>query len=162
MKDLVIYYSWTGHTKTVASVIAEAVNGELVEIEETKARKKGIGFIVAVFQGLCGLKSKIREVNFTPDRYNRLFLGTPIWAGKVTPAVNAYLANHSLTNKKIYLFFTLQDNNPPLKAIETLTKKIKQKGGQVYNVISIRTKMGEALKRDKVEVKVKEWLEKIL
>jgi len=162
MKDLIIYYSWTGHTKTVASVIAAAVNGELVEIQEIKTRKKGVGFVVAAFQALCGVKSRIKEMEFTPDRYNRIFLGTPIWAGKATPAINSFLAHYKLANKKIYLFFTLQDNKPPLKTVETLSKKVKEKDGQVYNLISIKTNMGETLNRERVETKIREWLDKIL
>ena len=162
MKDLIIYYSWTGHTRAVASVIAAAVNGELMEIQETTARKKGAGFVIAAFQALCGVKSRIKEMEFTPDRYNRIFLGTPIWAGKATPAMNSFLTRYNLVNKKVYLFFTLQDSKPPLKTIKTLSKKVKEQGGQVYNLISIKTKMGEALNRKKVETKIKEWLAKIL
>lgn len=162
MKDLIIYYSWTGRTRTVASVIAAAVNGELMEIQETTTRKRGVGFVIAAFQALCGVKSRIKEMEFTPDRYNRIFLGTPIWAGKATPAINSFLASYDLTNKKVYLFFTLQDNKPPHKAVETLSKKVKEQGGQVYNLISIRTQMGRALDREKVETKIREWLNKIL
>jgi len=161
MKDLIIYYSWTGHTKTVASTIAEELKGELVGLKEEKDRKKGLGYVSAAFQALFGLKSKIKEPNLKISDYQRIFIGTPIWAGKATPAVNTILSKCKLENKKIFLFFTLQDNKPPLQAVKILTKNVKQQGGQVYNTMSVRTRMGEELKKEKVKTKVREWLQKI-
>ena len=36
---------------------------------------------------LIGLKSSIKPMDFSLGKYDRVFLGTPVWAGKTPPAV---------------------------------------------------------------------------
>jgi flavodoxin len=158
MKDLVVFYSWTGNTRVVASELAAKTGADLKEIEEVKPRKKIIGFITGAFQAVTGRKSKIKPLDFNPDEYDRLFIGSPVWASHNAPAINSFLSVAGLKGKKVYLFFTLADDKPPVTAIASLTKKIAEQGGEVIDTLAVRTEMNKTLTPEKVSPKVTEWL----
>lgn len=158
MKNLVVFYSWTGNTRVVASEIASEIEADLREIKEIKPRKGIIGFITGGFAAITGRKSKIKALDFNPGDYDRLFIGSPIWASNNVPAINTFLADTRLMGKKVYLFFTLADDKPPVKAIESMSKKIAEKGGNVEDTLVVRTKMNKVINPEDVRPKVVEWL----
>ena len=61
MKSLVVFYSLTDKTKLVSQAIAEALNAELVEIEETKRRKRG--FLTYLTGGFAAIRNKGTDIN---------------------------------------------------------------------------------------------------
>jgi flavodoxin len=61
MKNLIVYYSWTGNTEVAAKELHRLIGGDLDRIVEVKPRKGKIGFITGAFEALFGLKSKIKH-----------------------------------------------------------------------------------------------------
>ena len=70
MKNLVVYYSKSGNTETVAKEIAKAINGDIKKIE----LEKEIGLMSAAFSAFFGLKVKIKSKDFNLQDYDNIFI----------------------------------------------------------------------------------------
>jgi flavodoxin len=106
MKCLVVYYTRTGKTKFVAEAIASQLGADLEEIVDQKKRDGKIGWIMA---GKDAARKSLTEIEATkkaPIDYDLIVIGTPIWAWSPTPAVRTYIKQHSLSGKKVALFYT--------------------------------------------------------
>jgi flavodoxin len=107
MKVVVIYYSRTGRTKRIAEELALVFGASVARIFDKKNRQ-GIG---AYFKaGKDALFKKETQIEtrplINPQVYDLIFIGTPVWAGTMTPAIRTYLKNLKLKNKKIGFFCT--------------------------------------------------------
>lgn len=138
MKTLVVYYSLTGKTELVAKAIAKVLNADIRKVEEVEKRSRPSGFISGGFAAMRRKGSKINEMNFSLD-YDLIFLGTPVWGGKPTPAINTFISKADFENKKVILFVTMGGISG--KTIKILSDAIESKGGKIINSFSIRTGM---------------------
>jgi len=138
MKALVVYYSWTGKTELVATSISKVLNADLGKIEEVKTRKGFFGFISGGYGAAKGKCSRIKPLNLNLNNYNLIFLGTPVWSLKPTPAINTFISKADFKDKKIVLFVTMGGFGGK-KAIKILIDKIKSKGGKVVASFVIKT-----------------------
>jgi len=92
MKSLVVYYSLTGKTKLVAQAIAQALSATLVEIAETKPRRRGPSlYAIGGFEAKMNKRSRISPIDTDLERYERVFIGSPIWNSRPVPAINAFI-----------------------------------------------------------------------
>jgi len=110
MKVLVVYYSKTGKTKLVAKEIAATLNANIRRVEEIKKRKGFLGFISDVSHARkekCSEITEIKPMDFNLDNYDLLFLGTPVWALKPTPAINTFISKANFKDKKVIIFVTM-------------------------------------------------------
>lgn len=141
MKPVVIYYSLTGKTAVVATAAARILNAEIKKIEEVHPYKSGP--LVYLFGGLAaamGRGSRIKSLDFTPDRYDFIMVGSPVWAGRPVPAVNAFIASADFDGRDVVVFCTAAgDLKGTEVAIRTMTQKIEAKTGKVIGSFAIRT-----------------------
>ena len=109
-KTLVIYYSQTSNTETVAQEIAFRL-GLDADIEKIVAVEPYDGD----FQATIERCMKEREQGITPDilpitadlaKYDVIFLGYPIWFGTYAPPVKTFLSQVDLSGKKVVPFCT--------------------------------------------------------
>jgi len=102
-KILVSFYSRSGNTKKVAKSISKKLNGEMDEISDKKKRSGPLGFIGG---GKDALKKNLTEIDNkkNPSEYDLVVIGTPVWAGTVTPAIRTYLSKNKF--KKLAFFCT--------------------------------------------------------
>ena len=112
MNNLVCYYSLEGNTDFVARKIAEKTNAELLEVKpvnelDGQSFKK---YLIGGFQSIVRYRPDLQEHNFSDDTYDHLFLGSPVWAGSITPPIRSFLHNNSLNADKIVLFSTYQSS----------------------------------------------------
>ncbi len=105
MKTLVVYYSRTGNTKTIAEALAEALNADIDEIIDLKKR---MGLLNWIRAGRDALRKKLTQIKTqkNPIEYDFILIGTPIWAGNMTPAIRTYIKENPLEQKKISFFIT--------------------------------------------------------
>jgi len=103
MNYKVVYFTRTGNSKRVAEKIAAALSLETAEIKDNMNWKGILGFIRG---GYYASKDKSVEIQLTRnvDDADELIVVSPIWAGKLVPAVRAFLKNRSL--EKIHLVVT--------------------------------------------------------
>src|SRR6056297_2836113 len=102
-KTLVLYYSYEGHTKKVAEVIAKELSADIEGVKPIKEMKtKGFGkFIWGGGQVVMKKKPELKPMNVNPDDYDTIFVGTPVWAFTYAPPVKTILETGMLKNKKV-------------------------------------------------------------
>lgn len=106
MKKLVVFYSRTGTTKKVAQRLSLEIGAECEEIYDRKKRAGLFGFLGAGFDAIRRKKTVIDPAEKDPADYDLVLVGTPIWAGAMTPAVRTYLADNRGKIKKAGFFAT--------------------------------------------------------
>lgn len=103
-KTLVMFYSFSGHTKEMAEKQAKKYNADLVEVKELKSRSKWNAYLKGCVQARKQSSTKIDEVNIDFTKYERILIGAPIWAGYPAPAFNSMI-DLIPSGKEVELFF---------------------------------------------------------
>ena len=91
MKTIVIYYSYSGHSKAIAEKIATEESADIVEIEDVKKPGKAKAYSAGCLAAMQGKAWPVKPVEVDLAAYDRLVLLSPVWAGNPPPAVNALL-----------------------------------------------------------------------
>lgn len=104
-KTLVMFYSFTGHTKEMAEKQAKKYKADLVEVKETKKRSKWSAYLTGCIQARKQRSIKIEEIKVDFSGYDHIILGAPIWAGFPAPAFNS-MVEKIPSGKEVDLFFT--------------------------------------------------------
>jgi flavodoxin len=92
LKTLVIYYSQNGITKAVAEMVAKDLGADLEQITDTESRSGIWGFLKSGHQAMSGKSAKIGAITSKIEDYDLVVIGTPIWAGRTSSPVNAFLS----------------------------------------------------------------------
>jgi flavodoxin len=158
MKTLVVYYSLTGKTRLVAGAIAEALNALLVEITEKKTRKIGpFIYLIGGFGAMTNRRSKINPVDVDLKQYERIFIGSPIWASRPTPAVNSFIHQTNFGGRDVIAFFSMGGTTSE-RALANITAKIEKSQGKIagsFAITSYRVSDQEII--TKAKEAVKDW-----
>jgi len=88
-------------------------------------------------------------------QYDTIFIGSPIWASKPTPAINSFIYKTNFEGQGIVPFFTMGRNNS-VKALENITTKIEKSRGRVTGSFAIKSyglTDGEIIARAKEAIK---------
>jgi len=136
MKALVVYYSLTGKTKLISQVIAEALNATLVEIKERRPIPIPFVYLVGGFAATINRGSKINPIDVDLKQYETIFIGSPIWNSRPTPAVNSFIYQTNFEDRSVILFFTMAGDNSE-KALANITAKIEKNQGKVAGSFAI-------------------------
>jgi flavodoxin len=111
-KILVVYYSRTGNTERVAKDIAARLNADSEKIIDKKNRS-GLSGMFSAGKDAAGKKSAdIGPIEKDPANYDLVIVGTPVWAGSMTPAVRSYLQQTKGKFKKAAFFITSGGTGP--------------------------------------------------
>jgi flavodoxin len=106
MKSLVVYYSLDGNTRFIAQCIAKELNADILELK-TKKQPPSKGFLKYLVGGAgVVLKRKPELVNkkININKYDHIFMGTPVWAGGFVPAFNTFASEYEISNKYLGFF----------------------------------------------------------
>lgn len=107
-KVLVVYFSHTGNTQTIAGYIHDMVKSNLVEIKTTDTYTDDYDALLAqireeVASEYCPpLTTKIEDI----ASYDVVFVGYPIWVETAAPPIRTFLTIHDLTGKTVVPFCT--------------------------------------------------------
>jgi len=112
LKSLVVFYSRTGSARFVAQTIAAEVGSDVQEIIDLKKRSGVLGFLGGGSDARRGKETKIAPTQKSPDNYDLIVVGTPIWAGRPTPAITTFLKRTDLSGKRVAVFFVKSGKNP--------------------------------------------------
>lgn len=130
MQTLVVYYSRSGSTRTVAKALANDVGGTLRELVDANDRKN---LSAAVMAALFGRSARLVDPNFDVSAWDTVVVMTPIWVGKPTPAANTFLRTVNLTGKKV-LIVALGESGANLATSSKLEQMARARGGWVLGV----------------------------
>lgn len=124
MKILVVYYSRTGRTEQAAKEIAGKLGADIEKIGDKKKREGIWGF---VFGGRDAMKKRLTEIEMEidPGDYDLVIVGTPVWAGNMTPAIRTYLVQTAGRLNKVAFFNTSGGTDP--KKIASMMEELSGK-----------------------------------
>ena len=91
MKSLVIYYSYSGHTKKLAEAFAASKDADVVEMKDVKRPGILAAYLKGCFAAMKGKAWAIQPLKIDLLAYDDIVLYSPVWAGNPPPAVNAFL-----------------------------------------------------------------------
>lgn len=125
-KILVLFYSYEGNTKKIAEVIANELNADIQEVKPVKEmRSRGFGkFLWGGSQVVMKKKPELRQMDFNPEDYDTIYVGTPVWAFTYSPPIKTILETGILKNKKVAFFYTHEGG--PGKTEENARNVIEQ------------------------------------
>ena len=105
-KTLVAYFSWTGHTRQVAEEIAAALDADVETIREVNARSGWTAYIRSIWEVLTARLVPIVAPGKDPAAYDLVVLGTPVWAGRMSSPLRAYITRQTASLSRIAVFCT--------------------------------------------------------
>ena len=107
-KTLIVYFSMSENTQTVANFIHEAIGGDIIRLETEQTYPSDYNELLDVAQeeqsnnARPALKTKIDNIN----EYDTIFLGYPNWWGDMPMPIYTFLDNYDLSGKTIAPFVT--------------------------------------------------------
>lgn len=107
-KVLVLYYSQTSNTKTVAQEFATRLDADMEEIIPVNPYDGDFDATIArcLEEREQGLSIDIQPVKADIAKYDVIFIGYPIWFGTYAPPVATFLKQTDLSGKKVVPFCT--------------------------------------------------------
>jgi flavodoxin len=158
MKQLVVYYSLTDKTKLVAQVIAEELNATLVEIEERRPIPIPFVYLSGGFAAFTNRGREINPIEVDLKQYERIFIGSPIWASRPAPAINSFIYKTNFEGRSVIPFFTMAGDNAD-KALANITAKIEKSQGEVAGSFAITS---YKLSDEEIVARAKEAVQKYI
>ena len=107
-KFLTVFFSWGGHTRKAAKMIAKTTSGDLFELKPEKAYSK-------IYPICAAQAKKERDKDTRPpyvggiadiSQYTDIVIGYPAWWYTCPMIVLSFLEQYDLTGKNVYLFNT--------------------------------------------------------
>lgn len=131
MSKLLIYYSYTGNVELISFYFKE--NGyELRRVTEKKKMPKSFFFSILLGGFRAGIHAKGKLIDYDNDvsKFDEIVIASPIWNGRLTPAINSVIKQTNLENKKVSFVLSAGGGEAP-KAI----KKIRKLFGDVEVIV---------------------------
>ncbi len=138
MKTIILYYSRTGKTAEAARTLAKELEADIIEIKDLKSRNSTLNYINASVDAFRENKTKISPSSVDLSPYGLVYVGTPVWAGKPSPAIISLIDKCNFQGKDVILFATLGGSGGG-KTIERMKEKIEVRGGRMVTSFLIKT-----------------------
>lgn len=152
---LVLYYSQTSNTKTVAREIATRLGADIEEIIPLKPYEGDLQATVERCRQEReeGITPEIQPLTSDLSQYDVIFLGYPVWFSTYAPPVAALLDQVDLSGKKIVPFCTFGSGG-----LVSSTKDLagKEPGAEILPGYGVRAARLEA-----VPYEVDQWLKRL-
>ena len=107
-RTLVVYYSHSGNTQTIAGYIKDALGCDIVRIETVNPYPESYDEHLAQAREevAAGYHPELTTRVENIKDYDVVFVGYPIWVETAAPPVASFLASHDLTDKTVIPFCT--------------------------------------------------------
>lgn len=140
MKMLVVYYSLTGNTDVVAQALARELGADVRRVEDVEKPSGNWWFMISgSMSAIRGVESAIKPIDTSLQEYNRVFVGSPVWAGNPSTPINAFIAKADFTGKEVITFVTMGGNEGS-GALRKMGERIEKKGGKIAGSFALSTK----------------------
>lgn len=107
-RKIVIYHSYSGHTKMIANIIKKKLDCDVLELEPKYEFSSDYDEVVKEYQNNEKDKStvEIKDININLDNYDEIIIGSPVWWYSITPVVREFLKENNLEGKTVIPFAT--------------------------------------------------------
>jgi hypothetical protein len=127
-----VYHSETGHTRKLLQRCQAATGGEIVEVEDLEHYSRIMKFIRGARRARQGVSDPIAPAEIEVSGCDALVLGSPVWGGMPTPAINAAIrALRGCEGKNAVVVVTCGGN--PGKSIEVISKALEERGMHIIS-----------------------------
>ena len=105
---LLVYFSYTGHTKYIAEIIKQNINCDAIRLEPVIPYSNDYNKVVNDEQNQESSDKipEIKDINIDLDLYDTIIIGTPVWWYRSAPVIRAFLKKYDLSNKIIIPYAT--------------------------------------------------------
>ena len=107
-KKLVVYYSYTGHTKMIAKRIEEKLGCDILEIKPIIPYSTNYQTVVNKEQNneSSNKTSQIEKIDKDLKKYDEIIIVSPVWWYTIAPVIRTFLKQNDLSGKTIKPFAT--------------------------------------------------------
>lgn len=108
MNKLVVYFSYTNHTKMIAEKIKESLDCDILEIKTVIPYLDDYQAVVDDEQNseASNHLPEIQDINVDLSKYDEIIIGTSVWWYRPVPAIRTFLTQNDLSGKTIIPFAT--------------------------------------------------------
>lgn len=143
MKTLILYYSRTGTTETVAKALAAALDAKMARITCPRYDGGWFRYLLAGYDSVKGRLPPVEVPNLDFREFDRLILGTPIWTSYPAIPMRSFLSNDPDLPDRISLFLTFGGHSPPEKTEQFVSDLLPVKLEARLNISQKTVKVGE-------------------
>ena len=124
LKTLLVYYSRSGTTRTVAKELARNLSCDTEEIVSRKNRFLW-GTLTCIHDQLFDRDDDIEPIKKDLSTYNRLIIASPVWVHRISSPMRTFLKYSGLRGKAVCLVLTNngnyddEDQNKVIKSVES-------------------------------------------
>jgi hypothetical protein len=111
-KPLIIYYSLTGTTKTIASELSRILSCGVEELVSRKNRQ-GIWKVTCVNDQLFDRDDDLAPIKTDLANYTQIIIASPVWLHMVSSPMRTLLKYNGFKNKQVWLVLTNRGNYGP-------------------------------------------------
>ncbi len=126
MKTAIVYYSLEGNTQYVAdkitAILKESCEVEVLRLEPEKSYPNK-GFKKFFWGGKSAVMAEtptLQPYEFDAAQYDRIIIGTPVWASTFTPPIRTFINENPAVKEKQIAVFTCFSGGGADKAIKKL------------------------------------------
>lgn len=120
-RSLVVYYSRTGNTRTIAGELVAALQADVDQLDDRRDRSGVLGYLRCAREALKKRTIELVPPAYDPSSYDVVVLGTPIWAGNISSPLRSYVAAHKAQLEQV-AFFCTQGGSGADKVFRDLTE----------------------------------------
>ena len=108
MNTLIVYYSLSGNTESIAKKIEHSINADVLKIETVEPYLGSYDEIVEQWQEEVNKKIKpdLIPSEFDPEEYDCIIIWSPTRRYTIAPAVLSFLSTYDWTEKTVIPFVT--------------------------------------------------------
>ena len=107
-RKIIIYFSYTNHTRMIANRIKEKLECDILEIKTVVPYSDDYNSVVNDEQNSesSNYLPEIQNINADFNKYDTIILGTPVWWYRPVPAIRTFLSHYNLDGKRVIPFAT--------------------------------------------------------
>ena len=106
-KILVVFYSRSGTTRTIAEALAAALKCDAEEVVATQSRAGFLGIMRSLIEAMRHRPAQIAPAKLNASSYDLVIIGTPVWAWSVSSPIRAYLMENAKKLPQVAFFCTM-------------------------------------------------------
>jgi flavodoxin len=127
---LVVYYSLSGNTARVAKDLAKFLDADVESVRDTEHGVGFMGYLKAAINAARGVPARIGPLSRSPRDYALTIVGTPVWVGRMTPAIRAWLQRCRPELGRVAFFVT--SGNTDAEKVVPAMEQIAGHGGIAF------------------------------